>query len=212
MNGSSATPLLISVLDLVGTLVFAMSGAARGVQQHMDLFGVMVLAYVTAVFGGIIRDVMIGAIPPESVASWHNLALAVAGGLFVFWFFRVFDRLQHPVLLFDAIGLGLFAVAGTQKALNHGIDWPMAAILGMISGIGGGMVRDVLTMQVPIVLYSEIYAVAALAGALVVVAGGAAGLSPVATVWVGVAVCVFLRLMAIYRGWKLPVASSRGRR
>ncbi len=202
------TVLLVSVLDPVGTLVFAMSGAARGVEQSMDLFGVLVLAYVTSVSGGITRDVLIGAVPPESITSWHNLALAMAGGLFVFCSFRLFDRLQHPVLFFDAIGLGLFAVAGTQKALNHGIDWPMAAVLGLVSGIGGGMVRDILTTRAPTVLYSELYAVAALAGALVVVAGSALRLPPAAVGWGGVVICVFLRLMAIYRGWKLPIASK----
>jgi len=212
LTGMHPTTLLVSVLDLVGTLVFAMSGAARGVQQGMDLFGVLVLAYVTAVSGGITRDLLIGAVPPESVASWHNLALAMAGGLFVFGFFRLFDRWQHPVLLFDALGLGLFAVAGTQKALNHGVNWLMAAVLGMVSGIGGGMVRDVLTTQVPTVLYSELYAVAALAGALAVVAGDALGLSPTVVGWGGVAVCVFLRLMAMYRGWRLPVARPRDHR
>ncbi len=115
--------------------------------------------------------------------------------------------------LFDAIGLGLFAVTGTQKALNYGITWRMAAILGMISGIGGGMMRDVLTAQVPSVLCSDFYAVAALAGALVVVAGDAARLPlPLAVVgWAGVGICVFLRLMALYRGWRLPVAPSKGR-
>jgi uncharacterized membrane protein YeiH len=201
--------LLVKALDLIGTLVFAMSGAARGVQQSMDLFGVLVLAFVTAVFGGITRDVLIGAVPPESVASWHNLALALLGGLLVFRFSAPFERLRNPVLLFDAIGLGLFAVAGTQKALDYGINWPMAAVLGMVSGIGGGMVRDVLTAQMPSVLRSEIYAVAALAGASVVVAGNAFGLPPTAVVWSGVAVCVFLRLMALYRGWRLPIASPK---
>lgn len=205
----SAASLLVSVLDLVGTLVFAMSGAARGVERNMDLFGVLVLAYVTAVFGGITRDIMIGAIPPESVASWHNLALAMTGGLFVFCFSGLFNRFQHPVLFFDAIGLGLFAVAGTQKAFNHGINWPMAAILGTISGIGGGMVRDILTAQVPTVLRADIYAVAALAGALTVVVGDAIRLPAAPVGWAGVTVCVFLRLMAIYRGWRLPVARSR---
>jgi uncharacterized membrane protein YeiH len=205
------TIVLVGVLDLVGTFVFAMSGAALGAQRGMDLFGVLVLAFVTAVSGGIARDVLIGAVPPASIASWHNLALAVAAGLLVFRFSRLFDRLRHPVLLFDAVGLGLFAVAGTQKALNYGIDRPMAAILGMVSGIGGGVARDVLTARVPTVLCSEIYAVAALAGALVVVAGSKTGLPPAAVAWAGVAVCVFLRLMALYRGWRLPVASSRGR-
>ena len=202
--------LLVWVLDLVGTFVFAISGAALGTQRGMDLFGVLVLAFVTAVVGGITRDVLIGAVPPASVASWHSLALAVAAGLLTFRFHNLFDRLQHPVLFFDAAGLGVFAVAGTQKALGHGINWPMAAILGMISGIGGGMVRDVLTAQVPTVLCADIYAVAALAGALVVVAGSESGLPPAAVALAGIALCVFLRLMALYRGWKLPVARSRG--
>ena len=209
LTGMEPAVLLVRVLDLIGTFVFAISGAALGVQRGMDLFGVLVLAFVTAVVGGTARDVLIGAVPPASVASWHNLALAVVAGLLVFRFFGLFDRLQHPVQFFDAAGLGVFAVAGTQKALDHGINWPMAAVLGMVSGIGGGMVRDVLTAQVPTVLRADIYAVAALAGALVVVAGGAVGLPPTVVALAGIAICVFLRLMALYRGWKLPVAPSR---
>lgn len=200
--------LLVRVLDLVGTLVFAISGAALGVQRGMDLFGVLVLAFVTAVVGGITRDLLIGAVPPASVASWHNLALAVAAGLVTFRFSGLFDRLRHPVQFFDAAGLGVFAVAGTQKALDYGINPPMAAVLGMITGIGGGMVRDVLAAQVPTVLRADVYAVAALAGALVVIAGDTLGLAPTAVALAGIGLCVFLRLMALYRGWKLPVARS----
>ena len=201
--------LLVRALDLIGTFVFALSGAALGVQRGMDLFGVLVLAFVTAVVGGITRDVLIGAVPPASVADWHNLALAVAAGLLVFRFYRLLDRLQHPVLFFDAAGLGVFAVAGTQKALGFGINWPVAAVLGMITGIGGGMVRDVLTAEVPTVLRADIYAVAALAGALVVVAGDALALPPTSVALAGIGLCVFLRLMALYRGWRLPTGSSR---
>ncbi len=206
MNPAGIVHPLVAGLDMTGTLVFAMSGAARGVQERMDLFGVLVLAYVTAVSGGILRDVMIGAVPPESVASWHNLAIALAGGLFVFSFFWVFARLSHPVMFFDAIGLGMFAVAGTRKALDHGINWPMAAILGMVSAIGGGMVRDILTMRVPTVLLADIYAVAALAGALAVVSGAYLHIAQPLAAWSGVGLCVFLRMMAIYRGWRLPSA------
>lgn len=198
--------LLVKVLDLVGTFVFALSGAARGVERGMDLFGVLVLAFVTAVAGGIMRDVMIGVLPPQSVADWHNLALAVVAGLLVFWLPRLLHHLNRPVQLFDAAGLGVFAVAGTQKALDHGINWPMAAILGMISGIGGGMARDILTMQVPTVLRSDIYAVAALAGALVVVLGRFVGAQPILFAVAGIMVCVFLRVMGLYGGWKLPAA------
>ncbi len=209
MTSTDSAVLFVKILDLVGTFVFALSGAALGVERDMDLFGVLVLAFVTAVAGGITRDVLIGAVPPESIASWHNLALAVIAGLLVFRLSRLFHRLKHPVQFFDAAGLGVFAVAGTQKALDYGINWPMAAVLGMMSGIGGGMARDILTAQVPTVLRADIYAVAALAGAATVVVGDFAGLQPILVALVGIAVCVFLRLMALYRGWKLPVASSK---
>lgn len=206
MNHLASVDLLIRLLNLVGTLVFAISGALSGVERDMDLFGVLVLAVVTAVFGGIARDVLIGALPPESIAGWQPMALAVAGGLLAFRYSALAERLRHPVQFFDAAGLGVFAVAGTQKALEWGINWPMAAILGMISGIGGGMARDVLTAQVPTVLRADIYALAALAGGLVVVGGQRLGLPDTAGALAGAALCVFLRLMALYRHWKLPTA------
>ena len=209
MTGMEPAVLLVRVLDLVGTFVFAISGAALGVERRLDLFGVLVLAFVTAVVGGITRDVLIGAIPPASIASWHNLALTIVAGLLVFRFPQIFDRLHSPVLFFDAVGLGVFAVAGTQKALDHGINWPVAIVLGMISGVGGGMVRDSLTAQVPTVLRSEIYAVAAVAGGSVVGAGNGLALPATPVAFAGLALCVFLRLMALYRGWRLPVASRR---
>jgi uncharacterized membrane protein YeiH len=200
--------LLVMALDLIGTFVFAISGAMLGIRQGMDLFGILVLAFVTAVFGGILRDLLIGAIPPAAVGSWYYLALAVTAGLLAFWCHELLARLQQPVLFFDAAGLGIFAVAGTQKALDYGLNWPMAAVLGVISGIGGGMVRDVLAAQIPVVLRSDIYAVAALAGGLVVVAGSYLGLSSTFVTLAGAALCVFLRVMALYRGWKLPRVRS----
>jgi uncharacterized membrane protein YeiH len=201
--------LLVWALDLIGTFVFAISGAMLGVRRRMDLFGVLVLAFVTAVFGGILRDLLIGAVPPAAIASWWYLALAVIAGLLTFWSEQLFARLQQPVLFFDAAGLGIFAVAGTQKALDYGLNWPMAAVLGMISGIGGGMVRDILAAQTPIVLRSDIYALAALAGGLVVVAGSYLGLPSTFVALAGAALCMFLRIMALYRGWKLPSGKSR---
>ena len=201
---------LIQALDLAGTLVFALSGAVVGARRGMDLFGVLVLAFVTAVAGGILRDLLIGAVPPAAIASWHALALSCAAGLFAAWFPAVPERLNRPVLLFDAAGLGIFAATGTQTAIAHGIPPVMAAVLGMVSGIGGGMARDVLTAQVPVVLRAEIYALAALAGAAVVAGGHALGIPAAATVLPGAALCLFLRLMAIYRGWSLP--GARGAR
>lgn len=201
--------LLVRVLDLIGTFVFALSGAMRGVHHRMDVFGIFVLAFVTAVFGGITRDVLIGAVPPSAFTDWIPLALSIAAGILVFKYHPQFERMKHPVQLFDAAGLAVFAVVGTQKALEYGVGGPMAAVLGMTSGIGGGMVRDVLTARIPAVLLSEIYAVAALAAGLVVVAGMALDVSPVVVTLGGAALCIFLRVMAIYRGWRLPNAQGK---
>jgi uncharacterized membrane protein YeiH len=204
--------VLIHALDLVGTFVFALSGAVLGVRRGMDLFGVLVLGFVTAVSGGIMRDVLIGAVPPDAIRGWQDLATSTAASLLVFSFPMLIGRLRAPVRFFDAAGLGVFAVTGTQKALEYGLTPLMAAILGMVSGIGGGMVRDLLTAQVPIVLRSEIYAIAALAGAAVIAFGHLAGLSAAMTTLPGIGLCLFLRMMAIYCGWNLPLAPPVGRK
>ena len=197
------------VLDLIGTFVFALSGAVAGVKQRLDLFGVLVLSFVAGSAGGITRDLLIGAVPPGSISNWRYLAASLIAGLVVFFWYPISGRLRNlrnHVLMFDAAGLALFAVVGTQKALGYGIDPVMAPLLGMLSGIGGGMLRDVLLAQIPIVLRAELYAVAALAGAVVVVVGYELDLPPTATALAGAALCFGLRLIAIRRGWRLPVA------
>lgn len=197
------------VLDLIGTFVFALSGAVAGVRERLDLFGVLVLSFAAGSAGGIMRDLLIGAVPPGSISDWRYLAVALIAGLVVFFWYPVSDRLRNLsnlILIFDAAGLGLFAVVGTQKALGYGLNPAMAALLGMLSGVGGGMLRDVLLAQIPIVLRAELYAVAALAGAAVVVAGQALSLPPTATAIAGAALCFGLRLVAMRRGWRLPVA------
>jgi uncharacterized membrane protein YeiH len=197
------------VLDLIGTFVFALSGAVAGVKQRLDLFGVLVLSFVAGSAGGITRDLLIGAVPPGSISDWRYLAAALTAGLVVFFWYPISGRLRNlrnHVLIFDAAGLALFAVVGTQKALGYRIDPVMAPLLGMLTGIGGGMLRDVLLAQVPIVLRAELYAVAALAGAVVVVVGHVLNLPPTTTALAGAALCFGLRLIAIRRGWRLPVA------
>jgi uncharacterized membrane protein YeiH len=200
--------LLIESLNWVGAVVFALSGSVAGVDRRLDLFGVLVLAFVTAVAGGIARDVLIGAVPPEAIVSWRPFAISMVAGLLGFWGHRWLLKLRSPALVFDAAGLGVFAVTGTAKALEHGLTPLMAAVLGMVSGIGGGVARDVLTMRVPAVLTSEIYAVAALAGAGAAATGLAAGAPPGLGLTAGIVLCFFLRMMAIYRGWKLPRAGG----
>ncbi len=203
----SPNPLIYS-LDLIGTIVFALSGALVAVRLRMDLFGVLVLAFVTATSGGILRDLLIGAVPPASVASTKPLMLSVAAGLFTFVFPKLVARLDSPVQVFDAAGLGTFAVAGAAKALAYGVPPVMAALLGMVTGIGGGMVRDVLAAEVPVVLKAEIYAVAALCGAAVVVIGWVTGMPSTPTAIAGLVLCFVLRMLAVWRGWRLPVARS----
>jgi uncharacterized membrane protein YeiH len=197
------------VLDVAGTFVFALSGAAAGVKERLDLFGVLVLSFAAASAGGIIRDVLIGAAPPGAISDWRYLIASLLAGLLVFFWYPISERLRNLtnlILIFDAAGLALFAVVGTQKALGYRLNPVMAALLGVLSGVGGGMLRDMLLAQVPTVLRSELYAVAALAGAAVVVLGYELNLPPTATVIVGASLCFGIRLFAIRRGWNLPVA------
>jgi len=194
------------VLDLTGTFVFALSGALAGVNRKLDLFGVLVLSFAAATAGGIARDLLIGAIPPASVSDWRYLGVSLFAGVITFYFSSLIVRMSNAVLLFDAAGLALFAVAGASKALAYGLNPVMAIVLGMVTGIGGGMVRDVLLAEIPTVLRADLYAVAALAGAAVVVVGRTLELDTVSVTLAGLAVCFFLRFMGIKYGWRLPVA------
>jgi uncharacterized membrane protein YeiH len=195
-------------LDLAGTFVFALSGAMAGIRHRADLFGVLVLSFAAANTGGITRDLLIGAVPPGAISDWHYLGVSLLAGIVTFWFPSRIQQQWSPVLVFDAAGLALFAVTGASKALAHGLNPVMATLLGMLTGIGGGMARDVLLAQVPTVLTSDLYAVAALAGAAVVVIAHVAELPPDPAVLAGAALCFALRVLAIRRGWRLPVAPS----
>ena len=201
--------LLLLGFDLLGTFVFALSGAVLAVRHRLDLFGVLVLACVTAVTGGIVRDLLIGAVPPASLADWRYLAIAMLAGLVTFRWHAIIERLHNPVRVFDAAGLALYAVLGTGKALAFGLSPFAATLLGVMSGIGGGMARDLLVARTPVVLQpTEIYAVAALAGGGIVAIAHAFGLPQVPAMIIGALLCFGLRFMAIRRGWRLPVART----
>ncbi len=199
---------LVLTLDLVGTFVFALSGATAGARRRLDIFGVLVLSFVAANSGGIVRDLLIGATPPAAIGDWRYIAVSILAGLVIFFWYPLINRLRNAVLLFDGAGLALFCVAGAQKALVFGLEPWAAALLGMLTGIGGGVARDVLLNEVPAVFRSDIYAVAALAGAAIVVAGDALQLPTTATACAGAAVCFGLRLAAIRFGWHLPTART----
>src|SRR6188472_4438683 len=202
-----STATLLLTLDLIGTFVFALSGAASGVKNKLDAFGVGVLAFVAGNAGGVTRDVLIGAVPPAAITDWRYVAVSLIAGAVTFMWYPNVKRLQPIVLLFDAAGLGLFAVAGTQKALAVGINPFVSALLGMLTGIGGGVVRDLLVNEIPVVLRTDLYALAALAGAAVVVAGHQLHWPPTVTTVAGAILCFVIRLVAIRRGWNLPTAA-----
>jgi uncharacterized membrane protein YeiH len=194
------------VLDLTGTFVFALSGALAGTKRGLDLFGVMVLSFAAGNSGGITRDLLIGAVPPGAVGDWRYLGASLIAGLVTFYCSPLIERMSNAVLVFDAAGLALFAVAGSSKALSFGLNPVMATVLGMVTGIGGGMARDVLLAEIPTVLRADLYAVAALAAAAIVVIGHMLQLPVAAVTAVALISCFLLRVMAIRRGWRLPVA------
>ena len=196
------------VLDLTGTFVFALSGALAGVKRRLDIFGVLVLSFAAANSGGITRDILIGAVPPAALVDLRYLGVSLFAGLVTFYSSSLIVRLSTAILVFDAAGLAFFAVAGSSKALAHGLNPVMSVVLGMVTGIGGGMVRDVLLAEIPTVLRAELYAVAALAAAGVVVIGHLLQLPITPVVVVALMLCFGLRVLAIRYKWQLPVAKS----
>jgi uncharacterized membrane protein YeiH len=199
---------LLFALDLAGTFVFASSGAMLGVRHKLDIFGVLVLSFAASSAGGIMRDLLIGSTPPAAISDWRYCAVAIVAGLTIFFCYSPVSRLHTPILVFDAAGLALFAVAGTTKALAFQLNPLMAALLGMLTGIGGGIMRDLLVVRTPVVFQRDLYAVAALAGAALVVVGHQRAWPVVLTALGAAIVCFALRVLAIWRGWSLPVARS----
>jgi len=199
---------VLTILDVLGTFVFALSGAVTGVRNRLDLFGVLVLSFAAANTGGIIRDVMIGAIPPAAISDPKTIAVSILAGGVTFLRFPAVTRFHGTVQLLDAAGLALFSVSGALKALQFGVGPAGAILMGVLTGIGGGMARDLLVAQTPVVLRAELYAVAALVGAGVVVVGQSLQLATVPTAITGAGLCLVIRVLAIRRGWRLPVASA----
>jgi uncharacterized membrane protein YeiH len=198
---------LLVAFDLGGTFVFALSGAIAGVKHRLDLFGILVLSFAAGNAGGITRDLMIGAIPPAAINDWRYIAVSILAGLITFQWYQSINRLSSPVLVFDAAGLALFAVSGASKALAYHTGPVAATLLGMVTGIGGGIMRDILVREIPTVLRTELYAVAALVGAAVVVVGRMLHLPSNGAAIVGAGLCFGLRFVAMRRDWHLPTAS-----
>ena len=202
---TTEAPLLL-VLDLAGTFAFALNGALTGLRtaRRLDIVGVVTLGMVTAIGGGIIRDVLLDSLPPATFSDWRYLAVAAGGGLITFVFGRRLERLNTPIILLDAVGLSLFAVTGASKAIDFGLGPAQAVILGTITGVGGGTLRDVLIRQIPSVLRSELYAIPAMVGATIVVVASLLGASGPATAIGAAAVCFGIRMLGVRFGLNAP--------
>ncbi|HTH67014.1 trimeric intracellular cation channel family protein [Rhodanobacter sp. T12-5] len=196
--------LLFNLVDLAGTFAFAISGATAARRCNLDLFGILAIAFITACGGGIARDLCIGAIPPAGLSDWRYLVTAIVAALLTIVAYRWVERLTYPVRLFDAMGLGLFAVYGAHKALLFGHNAEVAILLGMITAIGGGMARDVLLARVSVVLQKEIYALAAFVGAALTVIGEHYGWPAVWATWLPILACFALRFLSLHYHWNLP--------
>lgn len=196
--------MLLLVLNLGGTFVFGLSGGLAGIRARLDVFGVVVLAVVVGLAGGITRDVLIG-IPPATFRDWRYLAVAAAAGVVTVVGHPALTRLERPILVLDAAGLALFCVTGASTALAHGVGAVGAALLGTITGVGGGVLRDVLVREIPVVLRSGLYAIPALVGASIVVAASGAGANDVAFAIIGALACFGIRLAGIAFGLSVPV-------
>lgn len=198
---------IVVAADLFGTLVFAIEGALSAMRGGLDLLGVMVISFVAALGGGVIRDLLIGATPPNAIRDWRYPVLTFLAGFLTFVFHSAVQAFPPAwMLLLDAAGLALFAVAGVEKAILFGIRPFIAMLMGTVTAVGGGVVRDILLSRVPAVLQVDIYATAAFFGAFVVLAARRLGLSPGAAAFIGGIACFTLRMVAVTRGWHLPRA------
>jgi uncharacterized membrane protein YeiH len=198
-------------LDLLGIFVAALTGGLVGVRRRLDLFGVLVLAVVTGLGGGIIRDLLIGRLPPWAFDDWRYGFTATAAGLIAFALHPAVGRVPRTVAVLDAFVLGTFCVTGAVRALAAGLGLAPAALLGMVTAVGGGVLRDVLAGDVPAVLRSgDLYAVPALLGSVLVVVSARFGVYSEGIAFVAVALTVALRLGALRFGWRAPYPRGAG--
>jgi uncharacterized membrane protein YeiH len=203
---------LYTFIDLAGTFAFAVSGAVAAKEKGLDVFGILVVAFTVACGGGMMRDVFIGAVPPAGLSDWRYLLVSVSAAfitMFLDSFLQLFNR---SVLLSDTLGLSLFAVSGAEKALAFTHNNEVAVLLGMVTAVGGGVIRDVFLNRIPVIFEKEVYASAALLGALVVVTGH---YFDIPNKWIfpaGFLVCFLLRLLALNYNWELPSFSKKRKR
>jgi uncharacterized membrane protein YeiH len=196
---------LTLTLDLAGVFVFALSGALAAVWKKLDVVGVVVVGIISALGGGLLRDVLIGDVPPPGLRDWRYLTVPIVASTFAFFFHPQVARLSRGIRVLDAAGLALFATAGTAKALDVGLGPVPACLLGVVTGVGGGLMRDVVLREIPLVFSDrELYALAALAGAVTVAAAHRLDVYGPSAAGVAVLVAFVLRIVALRRKWSAP--------
>ena len=201
---ATESPLLLA-LDLTGTFAFGLNGALTAVRAaRLDVVGVVSLGMITALGGGVIRDVIIGSIPPATFRDWRYFALAFVGGLIAFALSKQLDRLEKPITVLDAIGLSVFAVIGASKALEYGLGVGPALLRGVVTGVGGGTIRDTLVQRIPSVLRSDLYAIPALIAAAITVATIKMGVYGLPAALGAAAVCFAIRMLGVHFNLNAP--------
>jgi uncharacterized membrane protein YeiH len=200
---------LTLALNLMGTFTFGLSGGILGVKKRMDLFGVLVLSVATGLGGGIVRDLILGHTPPATLTDWRYLGTAGLASVLVFvWYNRIANHGTF-ITTFDAVGLSIFTVTGTVIALKAGLGPTPAALLGMLTGVGGGVLRDIMVAEVPLIFRSEIYAVASLLGAIVIITASQVGFSGIPAEILAAIATFTLRVVSLRRGWRIPIAMPK---
>ncbi len=199
----------LTTLDWFGTAVFAVTGALVASRKRMDIAGFMLLAAATGIGGGSVRDAMLGALPVFWVREPVYLAICLVVAVATFFLAHIPESRYRVLLWLDAAGLALFCVVGAEKALVAGAGGFVAVAMGVVSATLGGVIRDVLGGESPLILRKEIYVTAALAGAFAYVALAAAGVPKAAAALAGFAVCFAIRALALHYGWSLPVYRER---
>jgi uncharacterized membrane protein YeiH len=207
LSAPASADRLLFAADIAGTSVFAVEGAMAAVNGNLDLIGILALAFCTALGGGIIRDVLLGALPPAALRDWRYPTIAIAAAALVFFLHHYVRAIPAPAIqILDAAGLALFATAGTLKARLHKMNPLISVMLGTITGVGGGTIRDVLLNQIPSVLRLEVYATAALVGSACMIAARKIRIPSNTAAAIGAMTCFLLRVVSLWRHWNLPRA------
>ena len=201
--------VLLHLIDIFGTFVFALSGATVGVRHRFDLFGVFVLAFVTAVGGGCVRDLCLGATPPAGLINIEYLLCVVVAIMLISFFQKIVFSFEKPALFFDALGLGFFAAFGANKAYVHTHEIVFSILMGCISAVGGGCLRDILTGRSPVILTKEIYASAALIGAGIQILGSSGVIPAQYSIWLAIGSCTAIRMLSLHYNITLKTIANK---